>query len=187
MAVSPCTVWCSMDARAATSHTSPGSLRSATHAQRLFPATASAKGFGRPVPLPPDTRLNGRPFPATAWAEGGQCNGPPSSAGTLVHVLEPPVKDGVNPVRMRSGFMSWSTGHGLVTMLELHALSVRQGGCVAHRGLCMRRWHEELLLWQRNRSMFVYGVSTPAAYGGCAGPSPGDAALARSHNVCSSL
>src|SRR6266571_2252823 len=109
MAVSPCTVWCSMDARAATSHTSPGSLRSATHAQRLFPATASAKGVGRPVPLPPDTRLHGRPFPATAWAEGGQCNGPPSSAGTLVHVLEPPVKDGVNPVRMRSGFMSWST------------------------------------------------------------------------------
>src|SRR6266571_6856807 len=157
MAVSPCTVWCSMDARAATSHTSPGSLRSATHAQRLFPATASA--------------------------EGAQLNVPPSSAGTLVRVLEPPVKDGFNPVRMRSGFMSWSTGHGLVTMLELHALSVRQGGCVAHRGLCMRRWHEELLLWQRNRSMFVYGVSTPAAYGGCSGPSPGDAALARSHNV----
>src|SRR5439155_19293014 len=91
MAVSPCTVWCSMDAHAATSHTSPGSLRSATHAQRLFPrhcvggggpverppfpATASAKGFGRPVPLPPDTRLNGRPCPATAWAEGGQLNG----------------------------------------------------------------------------------------------------------------
>ena len=71
-----------MDARAATSHTSPGSLRSATHAQRLFPATASAKGV----------RLNGRPFPATAWTEGGQLNGPPSSAGTLVRVLEPPVK-----------------------------------------------------------------------------------------------
>src|SRR5712691_2132603 len=156
MAVSPCTVWCSMDARAATSHTSPRSLRSATHAQRLFPATASAKG----------ARLNGRPFPATAWAEGGQFNGPPSSAGTLVRVLEPPVKDGVNPVRMRSGFMSWSTGHGLGTMLELHALSVRQGACVEHRGLCMRRWHEELLMWKRNRSMFVYGVSTPAAYGG---------------------
>ena len=78
-------------------------------------------GEGRP--------LNGRPFLATAWAEGGQFNGPPfpasataegaqlnvspSSAGTLVRVLEPPVKDGVNPVRMRSGFMSWSTGHGL--------------------------------------------------------------------------
>ena len=25
---------------------------------------------------------------------------------------------------------------------------------------------EELLLWRRNRSMFVYGVSTPASYGG---------------------
>jgi hypothetical protein len=94
-----------------------------------FPATASAKG----------ARLNGRPFPATAWAEGGQFNGPPFSARTLVRVLEPLVKDGVNPVRMRSGFMSWSTGHGLVTMLELHALSVRQGAWVEHRGLYMRR------------------------------------------------
>jgi len=91
---------------------------------------------------------------------------PPSSAGTLVRFLEPPVKDGVNPVRMRSGFMSWLTGHGLVTMLELHALSVRQGVCVEHKGLWRRRWHEELLMWTRNRSMFVYGVSTPSSYGG---------------------
>src|SRR5205814_3555011 len=53
------------------------------------------------------------PFPATASAEGAQLNVSPSSAGTLVRVLEAPVKDGVNPVRMRSGFMSWSTGHGL--------------------------------------------------------------------------
>jgi hypothetical protein len=63
--------------------------------------------------------MRSAPFPASATAEGGQFNGPPSSAGTLVRVLEPPVKDGVNPVRMRSGFMSWSTGHGLVTMLAL--------------------------------------------------------------------
>ena len=115
-----------MDARTATSRTSPGSLRSATHAQRL------------------------------------------ASAGTLVRVLEPPVKDGVNPVRRRYGFMPWSTGHGLVTMLELHALSVRQGACVEHRGLCIGEGvlGEELLMWKRNRSMFVYGVSTPASYGG---------------------
>ena len=145
-----------MDARAATSHTSPGSLRSATHAQRLFPATAWAEG----------RQFNGAPFPASATAEGAQLNVPPSSAGTLVRVLEPPVKDSVNPVRMRSGFMSWSTGHGLVTTLELHALSVRQGACVAHRGLWMRRWHEELLMWTRNRSIFVHGVSTPSSYGG---------------------
>ena len=51
-------------------------------------------------------------------------------------------------------------------MLELHALSVSQGACVEHRGLWMRRWHEKLLLWTRNRSMFVPGASTPAAYGG---------------------
>src|SRR5919202_3322051 len=74
-----------------------------------------------------------------------------------------------------------------VTMLELHALSVRQGACVEHRGLWMRRWHEELLLWPRNRSMFVPGASTPAADGGGAGPAPGDAAVARSHHVLSSL
>src|SRR5215475_20513 len=81
MAVSPYTVSCSADARAATSHTSPGSLRSATHAQRL------------------------------------------ASAGTLVHVLEPPVKEGVNPVRLRSGCMSWSTGHRLILGLPLRSCS----------------------------------------------------------------
>jgi hypothetical protein len=105
-------------------------------------ATVSAEG----------AQVNGPPSPATVSAEGAQVNGRPSSVGTLVRVLEPPVKDGVNPVRMRSGFMSWSTGHGLVTMLELHALSVRQSACVEHKGLCMRRWHEELLMWKRNRS-----------------------------------
>ena len=40
---------------------------------------------------------------------------------------------------------------------------------------------EALWMWQRNRGMFVHGVSTPSAYGGCAGPSPGDAAMALSH------
>ena len=54
MAVSPYTAWGSAAARAATSRTSPGSLRRATHAQRL------------------------------------------ASVGTLVRVLEPPVKEGVN-------------------------------------------------------------------------------------------
>src|SRR5262249_51530138 len=42
------------------------------------PATAWAEGFGRPFLLPPDTQLNGRPFPATASAEGAQLNAPPS-------------------------------------------------------------------------------------------------------------
>jgi hypothetical protein len=95
MAVSPCTALCSADARAATSRTSTGSLRSATHAQRL------------------------------------------SFAGTLVRVLEPPVKDGVNQVRMLYGFMSWSTGHGLVTMLELHSLSVIHGKYICNKELSL--------------------------------------------------
>src|SRR5262245_46233403 len=104
MAVSPCTALCSADARAATSSTSTGSLRSATNAQRL------------------------------------------SFAGTLVRVLEPPVKDGVNQVRMLYGFMSWSTGHGLVTMLELHSLSVIPGEYRGRAGYpdagdcCARSW-----------------------------------------------
>src|SRR5262249_20217935 len=75
---------------------------------------------GLPFPRPcvgGGSQFNGPPFPASATAEGAQLNVPPSSAGTLVRVLEPRVKDGVNPVCMRSGFMSWSTGHGLVTML----------------------------------------------------------------------
>src|SRR5919199_1560488 len=82
MIVSPCTALCSAYARASPSHASTWSVRSATGAQRLFPATASAEG----------AQLNGPPFPATASAEGAQLNGPPSSAGTLVRVLEPPVK-----------------------------------------------------------------------------------------------
>src|SRR5262245_11415635 len=45
---------------------------------RLSPATAWTEGFGLPVPLPPDTQLNGRPYPATASAEGAQLNGRPS-------------------------------------------------------------------------------------------------------------
>jgi hypothetical protein len=57
--------------------------------------------------------------------------------GTLVHVLEPPVKDGVNQVRMLSGFMSWSTGHGLGTMLELHSLSVIHGTYICHKELSL--------------------------------------------------
>src|SRR5262249_6412100 len=43
-----------------------------------LPATAWAVGFGRPIPLPPDTKLNGHPFPATASVEGAQLNAPPS-------------------------------------------------------------------------------------------------------------
>src|SRR5262245_34071089 len=98
MAVSPCTALCSADARAATSRTSPGSLRSATHAQRL------------------------------------------SFAGTLVRVLEPPVKDDVNQVRILSGVMSWSTGPGLVPMLELHALSVIHGTYICRKELSLHRF-----------------------------------------------
>ena len=48
-------------------------------------------------------------------------------ARTLVRVLEPPVKDDVNQMRMLSGFMSWSTGHGLVPILELRSPSVIHG------------------------------------------------------------
>src|SRR5574341_357538 len=46
----------------------------------VLPATASAEGVGRPVPLPPDTQLNGRPCPATVSAEGAQLNGRPFPA-----------------------------------------------------------------------------------------------------------
>ena len=44
-----------------------------------------AMPFPRAQPFPPNTQLNGRPFPATAWAEGGQFNGPPSTPRTLLH------------------------------------------------------------------------------------------------------
>src|SRR5262249_28993201 len=56
-----------------------------------------------------------RLFPATASSQGGQFNGLPSSAGTLVRVLEPPVKEGVLQVHMRSGctacplYTDWSS------------------------------------------------------------------------------
>jgi hypothetical protein len=60
-----------------------------------------------------------------------------SFAGTLVRVLEPPVKDGVNQVRMHYGFMSWSTGHGLITMLELHSLSVIHGKYICNKELSL--------------------------------------------------
>src|SRR5215831_18697260 len=89
MAVSPCTVWCSMDAHAATSYTSPGSLRSATYSQRLVPR--HCVGGGGPVERPP--------FPATASAEGTQLNGRSSTAGPLVRVLEPPVKADISQGR----------------------------------------------------------------------------------------
>src|SRR5205823_7772190 len=48
--------------------------------QHHSPATASAEGFGRPFPLPPDTQFNGRPFPASVTAEGAQLNVPPFPA-----------------------------------------------------------------------------------------------------------
>src|SRR6266446_8807290 len=57
MAVSPCTAWCSADARLSPRHASPWSCRSATGAQRL------------------------------------------ASTGTLVRVLEPPVKAGISQGR----------------------------------------------------------------------------------------
>ena len=48
---------------------------------------------------------------------------------------------------MLYGFMAWSTGHGLVTMLELHSLSVIHGKYICNR----------LLLDSR-------GVELPMAY-----------------------
>jgi hypothetical protein len=82
MIISPYPALCSAYARISPRHAHTRSFRSATGAQRLFPATASAEG----------AQFNGRPFPASATAEGAQLNVPPSSAGTLVRVLEPPVK-----------------------------------------------------------------------------------------------
>jgi len=98
------------------------------------PATAWAEG----------AQFNGRPFPATVWAEGGQFNGPsfpatasaegaqfngrPSSAGTLVRVLEPPFKAGVSQGRLSPGLHGRSQpGTGLVIMLALRLLAVIHG------------------------------------------------------------
>src|SRR4029453_3095606 len=86
MRVSPFTSLYFVYARPSPRHASPWSCRRATGAQRLFPATASAEG----------AQLNGSPFPASATAEGAQLTVPPSSAGTLVRVLEPPVKAGIS-------------------------------------------------------------------------------------------
>ena len=54
-----------------------------------------------------------------------------ASVGTLVRVLEPPVKEGGNQVRLRSGCMSWSTGHGLVIGLPLRIL-LTVGALIEH-------------------------------------------------------
>src|SRR5215510_15033341 len=57
--------------------------RALPYVSSSFPATAWAEAVGRPVPLPPDTQFNGRPFPATVSAEGAQLNGRPSLPGRL--------------------------------------------------------------------------------------------------------
>src|SRR5262249_53552485 len=91
-----------------------------------FPATAWAEGVGWPVPLPPDTQLNGRPFPATAWADGGQFNGPPfpataSAEGAQLNVppsLRPPThgrpqNDAVRlPVQLRRAWTAVAAATG---------------------------------------------------------------------------
>jgi L-cysteine S-thiosulfotransferase len=50
-----------------------------TQSRQLFPATAWAEGSGRALSEhPPRPQFNGRPFPASATAEGAQLNVPPS-------------------------------------------------------------------------------------------------------------
>src|SRR5215475_11437981 len=77
MRVSPCTALGSVDARPSPRHARPWSVQSATGAQHLCPATASAEG----------TPFHGRP----------------ASAETLVRVLAPPVKAGISQGRSAPG------------------------------------------------------------------------------------